>query len=486
MDTAPLERLDSFPYRHRVGDLMTAPIIAVAATATVAEAARTMMERHVSSVAVLDDDGRLQGIVTEHDVMRTVVRNSSHLALGVAEVMGSPVHGIDADALVYRALARMARLGVRHLPVIDEAGRPLGMLTARGLLKQRASLALTLGDEIDHAADAATLRAAFAKLPALAGALHREDVAAIQISAVIAGVTRDVTARAGELALAAMRDQGDGEAPARWCLLVLGSAGRGETLLTPDQDNALIHDGDESVDAWFATFAGKLTTLLDAAGVPFCKGGVMASNAAFRRSLNEWCGTVDSWIDRPQPGALLNVDIFYDFVPVLGERALAHELRRHAVAVAAKSPMFLRLLAAASEGRGSTFDLLGRLRTENGRIDLKLRGLFPIVAGARAIALAWGAAATSTDARLAEAVAKGALPADAAADLTAARATIVDAILGQQLADIAAGRPPSTGVEPARLKRAGLRRLRAALSVAAGASDLVREALTNRAPERAP
>lgn len=486
MDTAPLERLDSFPYRHRVADLMTAPIVAVSATATVAEAARTMADRHVSSVVVLDGDGRLTGILTEHDVLRTIAGDPAHLAGSVARAMTSPVHGIDADALVYRALARMARLGVRHLPVIDEAGRPLGMLSARGLLKHRASFALTLGDEIDHAPDPAALRTAFAKLPALAEALRREDVAAVQISAVIGGVTRDVTARAGELALAAMRELGRGEAPARWCLLVLGSAGRGETLLTPDQDNALIHDGDEAADPWFAAFAEKLTTLLDAAGVPFCKGGVMASNAAFRRSLDAWCGTIDSWIDRPQPGALLNVDIFYDFVPVLGERALAHALRRHAVAVAARSPMFLRLLAAASEGGGGAFDLLGRFRTENDRVDLKLRGLFPIVAGARAIALAWGSAATSTDARLAEAVAKGALPADAAADLTAARATIVEAILGQQLADIAAGRPPSTGVEPARLKRAGLRRLRAALSVAAGASDLVREALTNRAPERAP
>ena len=486
MDTGPLERLDSFPYRHRVADLMTAPIVAVSATATVAEAARTMAERHVSSVVVLGSDGRLAGILTEHDVLRTIAGDPAHLAGSVARAMTSPVHGIDADALVYRALARMARLGVRHLPVVDEGGRPLGMLSARGLLKQRASFALTLGDEIDHARDANALRTAYAKLPALAEALHREDVAAVQISAVIAGVTRDVTARAGELALAAMRDRGHGEAPARWCLLVLGSAGRGETLLTPDQDNALIHDGDESVDPWFAAFAGILTTLLDAAGVPFCKGGVMASNAAFRRSLGEWRGTIDSWIDRPQPGALLNADIFYDFAPVLGERALAHALRSHAVAAAAKSPMFLRLLAAASEDAGGAFDLLGRLRTENGRIDLKLRGLFPIVAGARAIALAWGSAATSTDARLAEATAKGALPADATADLTAARATIVEAILGQQLADIAAGRPPSTAVEPARLKRAGLRRLRAALSVAAGAPDLVREALTNRAPERAP
>jgi len=486
VDTAPLERLDSFPYRHRVADLMTAPIVAVPATATVAEAARTMIERHVSSVAVLDDAGRLQGIVTEHDVMRTIVRDSAHPALGVAEIMGTPVHGIDADALVYRALARMARLGVRHLPVIDEAGRPLGMLTARSLLKQRASLALTLGDEIDHAADAAGLRAAFAKLPALAAGLRHEDVAAVQVSAVIAGVTRDVTARAGELAQAAMRELGRGEAPAKWCLLVLGSAGRGETLLTPDQDNALIHDGSDAVDPWFAAFAEKLNSLLDAAGVPFCKGGVMASNATFRRSLHGWCSEIDSWIDRPQPDALLNVDIFYDFAPVLGERSLAHALRNHAVAAAARSPMFLRLLAAASESADGAFDLLGRLRTENGRTDLKLRGLLPVVAGARAIALAWKSAATSTDSRLAESAAKGALPPDTAADLTAARAAIVEAMLDQQLADVAAGLAPSTRVEPKRLKRAGLRRLRKALAVAGETPERVREALTNRSLERTP
>ncbi len=486
MDTAPLERLDSFPYRHRVADLMSAPIVAIATGASIAEAARTMIERRVSSVAVLDGDGRLAGIVTERDVLRLVARDAADFATAVGQVMTSPVHGIAADALVYRALARMARLGVRHLPVIDEAGRPLGMLTARSLLKQRASLALTLGDEIDHAADAAALRAAFDKLPGLAAALRREEVPAVQVSAVIAGVTRDVTARAGELALAAMRDQGKGDAPAKWCLLVLGSAGRGETLLTPDQDNALIHDGDEASDPWFAAFAEKLNALLDAAGVPFCKGGVMAGNPAFRRPLARWREAIDAWIDRPQPAALLNVDIFFDFTPVLGERTLAHALRGHAVAAAAKSPLFLRLLAATGEGGGSAFDLLGRLRLQNGRADLKLRGLFPIVAGARAIALAWGSAATSTDARLAEAAAKGGLPADLAAELTAARATIIEAILDQQLADIAAGQPPSTRVDPKRLKRVGLRRLRQALDAAAGAPDLVRDALTRRAPERAP
>ncbi len=485
MDTGALERLDSFPYRHRVTDLMSAPIVAVAGTATVSEAVRTMMQRHVSSVVVLDRDGRLDGILTEHDVLRTIARDPAYLANTVAQTMTRPVNSIDADALAYRALARMARLGVRHLPVIDDSGRPLGMLTARSLVRQRASQALTLGDEIDQAPDAAALRSAFGKLPSLAAGLRGEDVSAVQVAAVIAGVTRDVTARAGELALTAMRVQGRGDAPANWCLLVLGSAGRGETLLIPDQDNALVHDGNESADSWFATFGEQLAVLLDAAGVPFCKGGVMASNPAFRRSLAHWCEAIDSWIDRPRPEALLNVDIFYDFAPVLGDRSLARALRQHAVTAAAKSPVFLRLLAAASERSGGAFDLLGRLRTEDGRVDLKLRGLFPIVAGARAIALAWKSAATSTDSRLAESAAKGALPPDTAADLTAARAEIVEVILDQQLADVAAGQAPSTRVDPKRLKRAGLRRLRKALAVAGEASEGVREALTNRSLGRA-
>ena len=211
----------------------------------------------------------------------------------------------------------------------------------------------------------------------------------------------------------------------------------------------------------------------------------MASNPAFRRSLAHWCEAIDSWIDRPRPEALLTVDIFYDFAPVLGDRSLARALRQHAVTAAAKSPVFLRLLAAASERSGGAFDLLGRLRTEDGRVDLKLRGLFPIVAGARAIALAWKSAATSTDSRLAESAAKGALPPDTAADLTAARAEIVEVILDQQLADVAAGQAPSTRVDPKRLKRAGLRRLRKALAVAGEASEGVREALTNRSLGRA-
>lgn len=486
MELAALERLDSFPYRHRARELMTVPPVTIDPGRSITEAAALMSARHVSSVIVLDSEGKLAGILTEHDVLRLVARDSAHLTRRVSEEMSCPALGIDADALIYRALARMARLGVRHLPVLDEAGRPLGMLTARALLKQRASFAHTLGDEIELAHDGAALRAAHDKLPALASALRREDVPGTQVCAVIAGIVCDLTERAAKLALAAMDAQGQGDAPARWCLLVLGSAGRGESLLAADQDNALVHDGEDDSDAWFAAFGQRLNTLLDAAGVPLCRGGVMAGNPAFRKSLAAWRDTIDTWVARPRPEALMNVDIFYDFVAVLGDRDLAGELRRHAADAAARSPLFLRLLADAGENSSSAFDILGRLRTIKGRIDLKRHGLFPVVAAARVIALAWRSTATATDIRLAEAASKGALSDDTVAELTAARATVVEAILDQQLADIAHGHAPSNRVEPRRLNRLGAQRLRQALRTTATAPDAVRDALSRRAPERPP
>lgn len=480
MHTEALEKLDSFPYRHRVADLMSAPLVRMTPSATVVEAARLMVERRVSSVVVLDENGRLAGILTEHDLLRLVASDAAQLERPIAEAMSRPVHSVSAGALLYRAIARMARQRIRHLPVVDEEEHAVGMLTAGALLKQRVTLALTLGDEIDHAADGDALRAAHDRLPAVAAALREEGVPAIQVSAVVSGVVCDLTARAGELALAEMGS----EAPSPWCLLVLGSAGRGESLLAADQDNALIHQ-DEDRDGWFAGFGERLNAILAAAGVPLCTGGVMARNPAFRRSLAAWRTEVDSWVSRPQPQALMNVDIFYDFVPVLGDRALALELRRHAVA-AASSPLFLRLLAAAGSNAPGGIDMLGRLRTERGRIDLKLHGLFPLVAGARIAALAWNLTATSSDIRLTEAAARGALAADTAADLVAARALLVEAILDQQLADLAAGQPVSNRVDPKRLGRRSLQRLRKALEAAASVPDIVRGILTNRRPESAP
>ena len=119
-----------------------------------------------------------------------------------------------------------------------------------------------------------------------------------------------------------------------WCVLVLGSGGRGESLLSADQDNALVHAGSEADDAWFAALGFHMADLLDEAGVRRCQGGIMASNREWRCSTTVWRDRVARWLRRSSPEDLLHVDVFYDLMPVAGTLELARELHAAAGAMA--------------------------------------------------------------------------------------------------------------------------------------------------------
>lgn len=484
MQRAAIERIDSFPYRHRVSELMTSPVVTVAATTTLGEAAQQMDASNISSLLVLDGQ-RLAGILTERDVLRTVGRQQGEaLAIPVAEIMAAKVLTVPADAFLHVAIARMERHRIRHLPVVDRAGQAVGMLTARTLLKQRTSSALVVGDEIDTAKAPEQLAGFMARMPKLVSALLAEGVEARQVAAVISGVMRDLTARAAALAaaeVAAVR----GPAPAPYAVLILGSAGRGESLLTPDQDNAIVHAGPANADSWYAALGTRMSAILDSAGIPFCKGKVMASEPAWRHDRAGWLGTVSGWIGQAQGESLLNVDIFFDAVAVAGDGgrgdALAEGLLQDAVQLAAVAPLFLRMLAQELARKRPPLGLLGGIRTQGGRADLKLNGLLPVVAAARVLALALGERATDTPTRLHEARAAGLIGEADAAALDEAHKVLMREILAQQIDDIAVGRAPGTRVDPRRLPARRRDELAGALRAAAPAQEIVNTALSGEA-----
>ena len=169
--------------------------------------------------------------------------------------------------------------------------------------------------------------------PASAGGrrILAEGVSARDIAAVISRELGALTGRAGVLAERRMKADGQGDPPCAYALCVLGSAGRGESLLAMDQDNAIIFAEGEpgsAADQWFARLGGIVADILHEVGVPYCKGGVMASNPAWRGSRATWSARVADWITRSNPADLLSVDIFFDLVGVhgdalAGKRALA-------------------------------------------------------------------------------------------------------------------------------------------------------------------
>ena len=374
--------------------------------------------------------------------------------------MTKPVATVPADAFVYVALARMTRMGLRHLVVVDDDKRPLGMITGRALLKVRATEALVLGDSVENARNGQDMRAVIEKLPMLARSLLDEGVTARNIASVISLVLRDMTTRAAELAELSLQDDGWGSAPARYAVLILGSGGRGESLLAFDQDNAIVHAGKTSDDAWFAELGKRLNDILHAAGIPFCDGGVMARETKWRKSLEEWRDEVHGWVYSVENQTVMYCDIFFDFQPVWGDRALAEELRTMAMEKAAQSAFFLRYLAQNVAGMDGSLGLFGNFVTKQGRLNAKKFGLLPLVSAARMRAIRGHISATSTDERFAALKDAGALHEDDLRDFIEVREVVLRVMLEQQLADLAMQIPPSARIDPKRYDKRTRARLR--------------------------
>lgn len=461
-----LARIDSFPYRHRIRDVMSAPPVFVAADTPLKAVVALLIERRISSVFVRPPQGA-PGIVTERDVLRVLAaRGAEGLKKPAGEIMSRPLTSVRADAFIYRAIARMDRFNIRHLAVVDDAGAIVGALTTRNLLRQRASAALVLGDEIDFAGGEAELAAAWAGVPSMAEQLLAEEVDPRDIAAVVSREICAITRRAAELAEGRMREAGKGAAPAPYAVMVLGSGGRGESLLAADQDNAIVYAADSEegdIDAWFAEMAGHMADTLDAVGIPYCKGGVMAKNRDWRHSVAGWRARVDEWIRRSRPEDLLNVDIFFDLRPVHGDFALALDIRAYAFEHGSQVVDFAKLLAQTVGDFWPPLGLLGGLRTQNGRIDLKRSGLLPIVTAARVLAIRHRIMSRATPERLQGLRALGIGSAQDFDHLVHAHRLILGHILRQQVEDGHHGVALSNRVETKLLTREETAELKAAL-----------------------
>ena len=440
--------VDSLPFRLQVKDLMSSPAITISPSTTILEATRTLVEKNISSVFVKPDDpGQAWGIATERDLMRVLVRPQDAERDEIREIMSFPLESIDQDAFVYMAISRMHRNGIRHLGVRDSDGVIVGSLSSGDLIRERASDALVLTFDLETVQNESELGHAWSRLPVVISALLSEEVGATDITAIIAEQICAATRRAGELALAEMREQGRGDPPTTFSLLVLGSAGRGESLLKPDQDNALIYSLSESelsaeeTDQWYEDFATRIARILDSAGIPYCDGGVMAKNSKWRNSLRGWFATVDNWLNRFSPEDLLSTDIFFDYKPVLGDFELAYKLWNYAYDQARDATGFLGHMSNQAQNISSPIGLFGQIKTNQGTIDLKKHGLFPMVSGARALALRHGIKNRATRKRLRGVIDTGKYNENDIQNIIDARDIFVRELLRTQVRQIESGEP---------------------------------------------
>lgn len=452
IDQGDHARIDSLPYRHRLRELMRSPPVTIANDMAVGKALHLMMEHQVSSVFLPPlEDAKGFGILTERDVLRAIDRaGADALNEPSGRYAKRPLVSMDQDDFVYRAISRMAAMKARHLGVTNEEGEIVGALSARDLLKQRASEAITLGDQIDKAQSAAELGSIWGGLAAVANTLVREDVDVLNIAAIISNELLALTRRACEIAEQELSRNGQGPPPVPYAMLVLGSGGRGESLLAMDQDNAIVYQKGEpgsDVDQWFEALGQRVSTMLDDAGVTYCKGGVMASNAAWRMDVAHWQAAVAEWVQVSSPINILNADIFFDGRPIHGDLELGETLLQDALEAARRSPSFLASLSVHATDFDTPFGWFGRIKLEDGRVDLKRGGLMALFSTARVLALRFGLNERSTRDRFLAVGNHLDHEKEVVADLIEAHRLILNTILRQQLRDLNDGIPLSNSIK---------------------------------------
>ncbi|MCB5907520.1 CBS domain-containing protein [Streptomyces pinistramenti] len=120
--------------RHRsVADLMTPDAVVVQRGTTFKEIMRLLDEYGISAVPVLDDDGRTVGVVSEADLLRRqTTKEGSSTA---AAIMSSPAVVARPEWSAVRAARTMEEKRIKRLPVIDDSGRLIGVISRRDLLQ---------------------------------------------------------------------------------------------------------------------------------------------------------------------------------------------------------------------------------------------------------------------------------------------------------------------------------------------------------------
>ena len=420
------------------GSLARAPVYCAPRT-TIREAAQLMSLQRTSVLLVRTSRGL--GIVTDFDLRDKVVAGDVPRDAPVSMVMTSPVETVGADEPTREAAIEMMVAGVGYLPVLDDAGQVVGVLSAQSLMASDARSPFALRRRIQQARDEDDLTQAAADLPALFVELLETHRDAPEITGILTAFCDAMTLRSLELAI-----ERRGQPPVAYAWLVFGSGARNELTLASDQDNGLAYDDtdDPAVKEYFRLLAEDVNGSLRRCGFGVDPHGTVAGNWQWRLPLSTWCAVFARALEGRDLDRLARASVAFDFRQLAGDLALAEPLTE----IMRAAPEHQRFMSGLAElGTHNPVPLSGLRQRLPERVDVKNDCLRPIQNFARYHALDAKITAHSTLDRLRAAAQSGVLAPDTEQSLREAFTSMLDLQLRHHANAVRAGRPLDNEVD---------------------------------------
>ncbi len=434
-----------------VEQLMTRDPLTCTPQTPIRAAAAMMHERRISSICV-SEDGLFRGIVTLRDMSGRVIAEGADPEAAVATIMTADPLSLGPKALVTDVLHLMVERGIGHVPIVDGPSL-LGIVTQTDLTRAQAMSSADLVGRVAKAGSAAQIARATGDIPDLLVQLvetgNRHEV----VTRLITDIADTATRR-----LLALAEDELGPPPVPYLWLACGSQGRQEQTGVSDQDNCMILS-DAVTDAdmpYFQALARYVSDGLDVCGYFYCPGDMMATNPRWCQPLRVWRDYFRGWIEKPDPEAQMLASVMFDLRPIGGDETLMEDLQLETLARAAQNSIFTAHMVSNSLKHQPPLGLLRGLATirsgdQRNRLDLKHRGVVPVVDLGRVYALLGQLRPVNTRARLEAAIAAGVLSTSGGQDLVNAYDLIATMRLAHQTAQIKVGEAPSHYMDPSQL-----------------------------------
>lgn len=457
-----------------VREFMRSAVATCTADTAIAQAGRIMDERQIGSLGIVDDNDRLVGLVTPMLLMSALIENEAGADDPVGTAASQELISVTQETPLWQVEQLQRRHRVREIVIMDDSESPIGIISQTDLLQALARPPYTLDAEIQAANDIETLVELRDRIPIAARRVHETHRNVGMAVRALTEMHLDLQHRLIELILDQMYREGLGRPPGRFAVIIMGSGGRGEMLLRPDQDNGMILDDnlDEAGLKWFEDFAERLNPELDRIGYRLCPGDVMARNPEYRRTLSSWREKLSSLIRNPGRKEARLANIVLDFSTLYGSDQLTMQLRAHLNNELAneQGKMLFRRMVSDDADIAQPLGLFNRFITRPFKgsqvIDIKKTALRIIVDSMRVFALREGISRCMTLERIASLQRLGVFDADFIETMRIAFEELQDLLLTHQLDQIEKGEIPDPLIRMERLSSHDRERLRVSLRAA--------------------
>jgi CBS domain-containing protein len=352
--------------------------------------------------------------------------------------------------------------------VKDRGGKIVGLICSADLLQVQSYSSAALLQSLEHAETVEQIADLTDRVPRLVKALIDSGAKARNVTRIMTSISECILQKLITMAIA---DQG--EPPASFAFLTLGSEGREEETLVTDQDNAIIYENvpeekEAEVAAYFAGFADKVCGWLNEVGYSFCEGEIMAKNPHWCKPLDRWKAYFSEWVRGATPEDLLKVNIFFDFRCSHGDVHLTRSLRRHINQELNDYPAFFLHLAQNCLLDKPPLNMFGNIAVHTSgehenRFSIKA-AMRMIIGFARTYSLQNNIELTNTLDRLEALRPKGILSAESHSKIADVYNCLMQLRLGHQARALTAGRAADNYINPKELKHIELELLKQSLA----------------------